>query len=192
MRHRAALHSDLGIAIAQAAFGETLRGRWPAGIDVATVAVQHVEDDLGRVPSVAEWAACLTVPEKAFKGLGHLGRSAFRDDPAVACVGQWGGNAEQYRPLIDWFDEAERRSGDRRAALLLQNSFGLFVAEPVREIGETLLLARYGMIPSLDAVLRCLDLRPWMYPEPSGRLHVAVGGALRRRKASGSARRAMG
>ena len=90
-------------------------------------------------------------------------------------------------------------TGLRHADLLLQNSFGLFVSErvfgsviepvagrciSVREIGETLLLARYGIIPSLDAVLRWLELRPWMYPERTGRLHIAVSSALRRRKTS--------
>lgn len=199
MRHRAVLHSELGVSITRSIFDGRYRSFSSVAPDAEFIAIQHIEDDLGRVPTVADWAECLRVPNEAFASLGRLGRSVFREDPAAACVAQWGGMTTDYRPLIDWFDEPERMTGLRHAGLLIQNSFGLFVSErvfgtviepvvgrcvSVREIGETLLLARYGIIPSLDSVLRHLELRPWMYPEPKGRLHAAVSSALRRRKAN--------
>lgn len=199
MRHRAVLHSDLGVSITRSIFDDSQRALSGVAPDAESIAIQHIEDDLGRVPTVADWAECLHVPDEAFAGLRRLGRSAFREDPAAACVARWGGKTSDYCRLIDWFGEPERMTGLRHAGLLLQNSFGLFVSErvfgsviepvpgrciSVREIGETLLLARYGIIPSLDAVLRWLELRPWMYPERTGRLHIAVSSALRRRKTS--------
>jgi hypothetical protein len=197
MRHRAVFHSDLGVTIAQSIFAPSKCSPMSGVADVGSVAIQHIEDDLGRVPTIAEWAQCLRVPDTAFGGLGRLGRSAFRAEPAAACVARWGGTTSDYQPLIDWFAEPELITGRPHAGLLLQNSFGLFVAErvfgsvieptgrrcvSVREIGETLVLARYGIIPSLDAILRWLVLRPWMYPERTGRLHVAVSSAFKRRK----------
>lgn len=198
MRHRAIFHSDLGVSIVEAVFGAAQRNG-PKGLPPArAVAIQHIEDDLGRVPSVAEWASCLRLPDGALRPTKRLGTGAFREDPAAAAAAKWGGTADAYRRLIEWFDEPERRTGDRRAAFMLQNSFGLFLSErvfgpvievgkgryvPVRDIGEALLLARHGTIPSLDGVLRCLELKSWMYPEPSGRLHDEVSAALRRRRA---------
>ena len=197
MRHRAVLHSELGVSITRSIFDDSQCSFSGVAFDAEFIAMQHIEDDLGRVPTVADWAECLRVPNEAFAGFGRLGRRAFCEDPAAACVARWGGVTMDYRPLIDWFDEPERMTGLRHAGLLLQNSFGLFVSErvfgtviepvvgrcvSVREIGETLLLSRYGIIPSLDAVLRWLELRSWMYPEHTGRLHVAVTKALRRRK----------
>lgn len=198
MRHRAVFHSDLGVSIVEAVFAATQKTCPKSLPPTKTVAIQHIEDDLGRVPSVAEWASCLHLPDAALRPPKRLGTTAFREDPAAAAAAKWGGSADAYRSLIEWFDEPERQTGDRRAAFILQNSFGLFLSErvfgpvievakrryvPVRDIGEALLLARHGTIPSLDSVLRCLELKSWMYPEPSGRLHDEVSAALRRRRA---------
>jgi|GEM_PF-589103 len=199
VRHRAVLHSDLGVSIVARAFERDGGLRLPGDATVEMLAVQHIEEDLGRVPTIAEWAAHLRLPARPLRGFGWLGKAGFVDDPVAACVEKWGGTEELFRSVVDWFDQPERQTGDARAGLLLQNSFGLFLSErvfgaaiqtgrnrfvAVREVGETLLLARYGSIPSLDTILRHLELRPWMYPEPTGRLHVAVSGALRRRRSA--------
>src|SRR5204862_2526388 len=134
-----------GVSIVEAAFAAEGTVRAKRGPSAASVAVQHIEDDLGRVPSVAEWAACLNLPSAVFQPPRRLGTGAFREDPVTACAARWGGHADAYRPLIEWFDEPERRTGDKRAAFLLQNSFGLFLSE--RVFGPAIRTGRARYVP---------------------------------------------
>lgn len=53
-RHRRVLHNSFGIALAEQAFGPELVNAAGRAVRVADVARQHVRDELGVVPTLAE------------------------------------------------------------------------------------------------------------------------------------------
>jgi hypothetical protein len=55
-RHRALRHHAEGIFLLQTTFGQTLTNSDGRVIPVRLVGEQHVTDDLGRIPSFADWA----------------------------------------------------------------------------------------------------------------------------------------
>ena len=54
-RHRAGLHHAQGIYIAEQVFGHTLTNSAGRIVPVRFVGEQHVREDLGRIPSFADW-----------------------------------------------------------------------------------------------------------------------------------------
>ena len=66
VRHRAFLHNSMGPWLAQDVFGRTRTvEKWPLGsevmveISVREIAESHIIEDLGWVPSPADWASCM-------------------------------------------------------------------------------------------------------------------------------------
>jgi hypothetical protein len=55
-RHRALRHHAKGIFQLQATFGQVLTNSDGRVVPVRLVGEQHVTDDLGRIPSFADWA----------------------------------------------------------------------------------------------------------------------------------------
>jgi hypothetical protein len=58
-RHRALRHHTEGIALAERLFGVTLTLSTGRVIPVRWVAERHVKEDLGRIPTVADWLRCI-------------------------------------------------------------------------------------------------------------------------------------
>ena len=54
-RHRALRHHSEGIFMAEQLFGVTLTNSDGRVVPVRFVGEQHVQEDLGRIPTVAEW-----------------------------------------------------------------------------------------------------------------------------------------
>ncbi|MGC9272098.1 DUF6915 family protein [Acidiphilium sp.] len=58
-RHRAALHHSSGIFIAERVFGHVLTNSAGRIVPVRLIAEQHVKEDLGRIPSFADWVRAI-------------------------------------------------------------------------------------------------------------------------------------
>ena len=54
-RHRALRHHTEGIFMAEKVFGVTITNSAGRIVPVRFIGEQHVQEDLGRIPSVAEW-----------------------------------------------------------------------------------------------------------------------------------------
>ena len=58
-RHRALRHHAEGSFAAEALFGTTIRTSTGRLVPVRLIAEQHIREDLGRIPSFADWARCI-------------------------------------------------------------------------------------------------------------------------------------
>lgn len=96
---------------------------------------------------------------------------------ALSSVRKWGGEAEEFLPLHQWFDESKMLVGDFRHRMLRHHAEGIFMLErffgttltlstgrivPVRLIGEQHVIEDLGRIPSFADWAKCLQLEPWM------------------------------
>ncbi|MHB8492762.1 MAG: DUF6915 family protein, partial [Solirubrobacteraceae bacterium] len=59
-RHRALRHHAEGIFLCEAIVGTTVTTSAGRAIPVRWIGEQHVREDLGRIPSAAEWLLCIT------------------------------------------------------------------------------------------------------------------------------------
>ena len=96
---------------------------------------------------------------------------------ALSSVKKWGGTAEDYLPLHQWFDESKAITADFRHRALRHHAEGIFMLErffgpaitistgrvvPVRLIGEQHVREDLGFIPSFADWVRCIRPEPWM------------------------------
>jgi hypothetical protein len=93
----------------------------------------------------------------------------------------YGGQAEDYLAIHNWFDESKAHMPDLRHRALRHHGEGIFLCEkifgatlqnsagrtvPVRFIGEQHVKDDLGWIPSLKDWLQHLQLQPWMGRTP--------------------------
>ena len=96
---------------------------------------------------------------------------------AVSSARKWGGVAEDYQAVHDFFDESKMILGDLRHRALRHHAEGIWLAQrvfgvtmtnsigravPVRLIGEQHLLEDFGFIPSFADWARAIRPAPWM------------------------------
>ena len=96
---------------------------------------------------------------------------------ALSSVKKWGGVAEDYLPLHQWFDESKAITADFRHRALRHHAEGIFMLErffgptitvstgrvvPVRLIGEQHVIEDLGFIPSFADWVRCIRPEPWL------------------------------
>ena len=96
---------------------------------------------------------------------------------ALSSVRVWGGTAEDYLPLHQWFHESKAITADFRHRALRHHAEGIFMLErffgptitlstgrvvPVRLIGEQHVREDLGFIPSFADWVRCIRPEPWM------------------------------
>ena len=96
---------------------------------------------------------------------------------ALSSARKWGGTAEDYLPLHQWFDESKEITADFRHRALRHHAQGIFELErtfgaaitistgrvvPVRLIGEQHVSEDLGFIPSFADWVRCIRPEPWM------------------------------
>jgi hypothetical protein len=96
---------------------------------------------------------------------------------ALSSAKKWGGVAEDYLPLHQWFDESKAITADFRHRALRHHAEGIFMLErffgatitlstgrvvPVRLIGEQHVREDLGFIPSFADWVRCIRPEPWM------------------------------
>jgi len=68
IRHRALRHHAQGIFWAEEVFGHTIANSAGKEIPVRYVGEQHVKEDLGRIPIIADWFRNLTLEPWMLKG----------------------------------------------------------------------------------------------------------------------------
>jgi hypothetical protein len=61
LRHRALRHHAEGIFLCEAIFGTTITNSAGIKVPVRLVAEQHVKEDLGWIPTAADWLRCIQV-----------------------------------------------------------------------------------------------------------------------------------
>ena len=96
---------------------------------------------------------------------------------AVSSARRWGGEAQDYQEIHDWFDETKKVMPDQRHRALRHHAEGIFLCEqvfgttitistgreiPVRWIGEQHVKEDLGHIPTAEAYLRHMSVEPWM------------------------------
>ena len=96
---------------------------------------------------------------------------------ALSSARKWGGTAEDYLALHQWFDESKAITADYRHRALRHHAEGCFMLErlfgatitistgrvvPVRLIGEQHIVEDLGFIPSFADWVRCIRPEPWM------------------------------
>ncbi len=79
-RHRALRHHAEGIFMAERFFGPVLRLSTGRVVPVRLIGEQHVLEDLGFIPSFADWVKCIH-PEP---WMGRTKRLAIETDPPAA------------------------------------------------------------------------------------------------------------
>jgi hypothetical protein len=72
-RHRALRHHAEGIFLCERFFGVTLTNSNGRSIPVRWVGEQHVREDLGRIPTAADWLMCIS-PERWMTNSARLSR----------------------------------------------------------------------------------------------------------------------
>lgn len=90
---------------------------------------------------------------------------------------KWGGVADDYLKLHQWFDQTKGHLPDNRHRMLLHNSFGMLLAEQVfgpsiqnsedkrvfvRDIAAQHITEDLGFIPTVEQCLKTLPIAPWM------------------------------
>ena len=58
-RHRALRHHAEGCFAAETLFGVTITNSQGRAVPVRLIAEQHIREDLGRIPSFADWVRCI-------------------------------------------------------------------------------------------------------------------------------------
>jgi len=97
---------------------------------------------------------------------------------ALSSAQRFGGCADDYQHLHDWFDQTKAHLPDVRHRAILHSSFGIFLLEqvfgttltrksdgvkvPVRTIGEYHVLEDMGFVPTAEQWLKNLPIEPWM------------------------------
>ena len=96
---------------------------------------------------------------------------------ALSSAHKWGGTAEDYLPLHQWFDESKSITADFHHRAIRHHAEGIFALErlfgvtitistgrvvPVRLIGEQHVREDFGFIPSFVDWVRCIRPEPWM------------------------------
>jgi len=177
MQHRIGLHSDCGIEICVRILGET----WTVAstgcvLSTRDLLIDHNIEDLGRVVPLREYfeqphtTPILRRPPREF--------AAIAEDAPRGLAARYGGSPAFYEPIIAFFDLPHAfATPGADTLLLLHNSLGIYLAEeafgvalePIpgklistRSIGEDLVIARTGRIPSFGAIASSYALTPWM------------------------------
>lgn len=96
---------------------------------------------------------------------------------ALSSAKKWGGTADDFIAIHQWFDESKMITPDFRHRALRHHSEGIFMLErffgttmtisngrvvPVRLIGEQHVREDLGFIPGFADWTRCIRPQPWM------------------------------
>jgi len=92
-------------------------------------------------------------------------------------VRKFGGKAEDYQKIHDWFDQTKAMVPDMRHRAILHSAFGIFLAEQmfgtniinsdgkvvsVRDIGEQHVIDDMGRIPTVQDYLEGMPMYSWL------------------------------
>lgn len=84
-RHRALRHHSEGIFMAERIFGTTITNSDGRVVPVRYIGEQHVKEDLGRIPTVADWLQNIE-PQKWMLGIGKNLEKELEQQHGSMCV----------------------------------------------------------------------------------------------------------
>lgn len=169
--HRALRHHLEGVDVAVAVFGSSIRNSDGADVPLRSLGLQHLDEDCGIMPSARDWLIDLDAPDWLPVEIPSC------DDLAAASAERFGGEAERYRPLHEWFLATENWSDGPTHLLFRHHSFGIFEAEerfgpildagadrctPTRAVAERHVQTVLSRIPAAVDVLRRIRGARWM------------------------------
>ena len=143
------------------------------------ILTQHFEEDFGFVPTTQSWIAAMEVHRWM-----HGNQVLRRGLVANLLVHKFGGIDSDYDPLLDYY--LDPSSFDIRENYIKYSSWGIFEAEyafinnpskvkhlyyisstekhvPLRTICESIVQAKYGLIPNISKWLDCINKETWMF-----------------------------
>ena len=87
-RHRALRHHSEGIFMAERIFGKTITNSSGRVVPVRYIGEQHVEEDLGRIPTVADWLQNIRTSSWMYGSRRKLEKELAEEteEPATATV----------------------------------------------------------------------------------------------------------
>ena len=168
-RHRALRHHDFGLRLAIGVFGDHISTA-DGGVETQAVCHQHLKEDCGRMPTVADWLASLPEPSWC-RGTSAADDMTLFGKPA----------SDDVKQLIAYFAHPDDELADLpdHARLALRcHAFGVFEAEthfgpwmdlgadrqmPTRVYAERIVAALCGhRVPSVSDWLSPIRKRCWM------------------------------
>lgn len=108
---------------------------------------------------------------------------------AQSSARRWGGKAEDYQAIHDWFDATKAAYPDQKHRAIRHHSFGIFECEekfghtifnsegliiPVRLIAEQHVIEDCGFIPTIENWLQHLPKAPWMSKASTPNLKITA------------------
>ena len=191
-RHRALRHHSEGIAELERALGTSLVNSDGSAVPMRYIGEQHVREDMGFVPSVADWLR--TLDGEPWMRCGYVnGVAELTASVHAECSARkFGGEAADYLAVHEFMDRGAESLGDFRHRALRHHSQGIFELErvlglaitnadgtpvPVRYLGEQHVRAEIGFIPTVADWLGRLRRETWM-----SRGYVVKDNAFARRK----------
>lgn len=96
-RHRALRHHSEGIFEAERVFGLTITNSAGRVVPVRYIGEQHVKEDLGRIPTLADWLMTIRPEVWMFNRSGDLEKELTADTPVNSAKGQADGKATKQR-----------------------------------------------------------------------------------------------
>ena len=176
--HRALRHHREALEEAISVLGPTVRNSDGAEIGVRILGLQHLDEDCGIVPDARDWMVDLDAPD----WLPHDTPDATK--LAAASAERFGGEAEHYRLLHDWFLATQSWCDGVAHLLFRHHSFGIFEAEarfgpaldigsdrfvPTRVVAERHVQTILNRVPPAVDALRRIKGARWMLQATSPR-----------------------
>lgn len=86
-RHRALLHHTFGIYICERIFGPVLINHEGKAIETRYVVIQHIQEDLGCVPTVKDWLQQMKAEPWMYQNrLKKVNHETTLEDPAISAA----------------------------------------------------------------------------------------------------------
>lgn len=168
--HRALRHHHQGIAEAVAMFGPHVRNRDGAHVAVELLGRQHIEEDCSAMPQAADWLDGFDMPDWFQMPL------PTPEDLARISALRFGGTAETFLPLHEWFLATRHWTAGPEHLLFRHHAFGIYETEirfgpaltdgalavPTRVVAEQHVRSVLGRLPAAPDVLRRIKAQRWM------------------------------
>lgn len=176
-RHRALRHQSLGIYEAEALFGPYVKTSSGREVPVRVIGEQHCIEDLGFVPTVADWLRRLALRPWMTRGWEKETTEEHAFSLARETAKRFGGRPEDYLEVHRWFDRTKAHFHAPQHRALRHHAQGVLEAEarfgpalknadgeevPVGKVAELHLVLELGRIPTVTDWLAGIKPADWM------------------------------
>lgn len=176
--HRALRHHREGVQEATTIFGPWVRNSDGAGIDTATLGLQHLAEDCPNPVDAKDWLIGFDAPDWLPSELPTVW------DLAEASAKRFGGLSADFLPLHRWFLATAGWAVGNEHLVFRHHAFGIFEAEnrfgpvillagaravPTRVVAERHVQDVLGRVPPATEYLRRIKGERWMLQATSPR-----------------------